>query len=201
MFPVAKPVVVDLGFIFGAAGYNADQKFESAKELAKRMVNDLYVSPNAALIGGIIYDDGARMLWRLGDTKDSSSTIYNIERIVLSRRGNNLRKAFEVARDELFALSNGARRNVPKTLVVFIDKTPRDPGLSAVAKELKTAGVKIVVVALGSEVDPTDIKELPSSEKALLRALDLSKMMNESLPSALLQSKPGMPMNFYLIFT
>ena len=155
------------------------------------MAEKYVISNNAALIGGIVYDDSARLFWKLSDGSDLKSTLYRIESLRRRRRGSNLQKALEVARDELFVLENGARRNVPKTLVVFIDGNPTGESLPVVAKELKDSGVKIIVVASGSEVDSTAIKRIVSDDANVITTPDLARTVNETLKTALLQSKPG----------
>ena len=188
--PKAKPIRVDLGFIFGADGVHADRNFNAAKDLAKRMVEKYNISKASALVGGIIYDDSARLLWKLGDAGDVRATVSKIEKLTRSRRGRNLQKALEIARDDLYNVENGARRNIPKTLVIFVDANPTGDSLPIVARELKQSGVKIVVVATSFEVDPAVAKEI-ASDKALVETPDLARTLNKTLDAVLFRSKPG----------
>ena len=185
-----KPIQVDLGFIFGADGANADRSFNAAKDLAKRMVEKYDISKDTAVVGGIIYDDSARLVWRFGDTSDVKATVSKIEELARSRSGSNLQKALEIARDDLYNVENGARRNIPKTLVIFVDVNPTGGSLPIVAKELKQSGVKIVVVATSSEVDPAVAKGIASG-KALVQTPDLARTLNESFDAVLSHSKHG----------
>ena len=155
------------------------------------MVEKYTISSSAALVGSILYDDSARLVWKFGDATNLDSTVYMIEQLRRRRRGSNLKKALEVARDELFGLENGARRNVPKTLVLFVDKNPEGELLPIVAKELKNSGVRIVVVAVGTQVDPVLVEGLASGDKDVVTTPDLSKTINETLKTVLLRSKPG----------
>ena len=191
LFILAKPIKIDLGFIFGAVGPDGDRRFSAAKDLAKRMVEKYDISNDAALFGGIVYDDSARLQWKIGDATDLKSTVYRINELTRRRRGSNLQKALEVARDELFTLENGARRNIPKTLVVFFDGNPADSSLPFIAKELKDSGVKIIVIAIGSGSAFPGMQGIASSDKDFISTPDLARMMNDTLKTALLQSKPG----------
>ena len=128
----------------------------------------------------------------MGDLVDARSTIYNIDRLQRFRNGNNVLKALEIARDDLFSLNNGARRDVPKTLIVFIDKTEaRDQRLEDTANQLKDKGIKVIVIAVGAEVDKKDVAGIASSPKGLIKPLDLSKSMQDVMSQAVEQSKPG----------
>ena len=189
---VAKPVSLDLGFVFGANGLNADTTFAQEKELAKKMIEKFDISMTSTSVGAIVYDSNARLVWRLGDLVDARSTIYNIDRLQRFRNGNNVLKALGIARDDLFSIKNGARRGVPKTLIVFIDKTEvRDQRLQDTAKQLKDKGVKVIVIAIGPEVDKKDVAGVATGTKDLIKPLDLSKSMEDVMSQAVGQSKPG----------
>ena len=183
---------LDLGFVFGVNGKNADATFAQEKELAKKMINKFDISRTSTLVGAIVYDSNARLAWRLGDVVDARSTIYNIDQLRRLRKGGNVLKALEIARDDLFSLNNGARRGVPKTLIVFIDKTEvRDQRLENTAKQLKDEGVKVIVIAIGPEVDKKDVAGITSSPKDLIKPSDLSTSVEDVILQAVQQSKPG----------
>ena len=189
---VAKPVRLDLGFVFGANGKNADNVFVQEKELAKKMIDKFDISRKSTLIAAIVYDSSARLAWKLGDLVDARSAIYNIDRLQRLRNGNNVLKALEIAQDDIFSIKKGARRGVPKTLIVFIDKTEvRDQRLEEAAKQLKDKGVKVIVIAVGPEVEKKDVAGIASSPKDLIKPSDLSESIEDMMSQAVAQSKPG----------
>ena len=178
--------------MFGVNGKNADAAFAQEKELAKKMIDKFDISRTSTLVGAIVYDAKARLAWRLGDLVDARSTIYNIDQLREPRNGSNVLKALEIARDDLFSIRSGARRGVPKTLVVFIDKTEmRDQRLQDTAKQLKDKGVKVIVIAIGPEVDKKDVAGITSCPKDLIKPGDLSKSVEDVILQAVEQSKPG----------
>ena len=188
----AKPIKIDLGIVFGSSGKNAPVTFAAEKELAKKMIEKYDISSSATLIGAISYDNDARVEWRFGDVIDAKSTVDRINRLRRSRNGNNVLKALEIARDDLFSIMNGARKDVPKTLIVFIDKTGmRDQRLEDTAKQLKDKGVKVIVIAIGPEVDKTDVAGIASSPKDVISLPDPSKPTGDVISKAVAQSLPG----------
>ena len=183
---------LNLGFVFGANGKNADATFTQEKELAKKMIDKFEISKTSTSVGAIVYDSNARLAWRLGDLVDARSNIYNIDQLRRLRKGGNVLKALEIARDDLFSLKNGARRDVPSTLILFIDKIEaRDQRLEDTANQLKDKGVKVVVIVIGPEVDKKDVAGIASSPNDLIKPLDLSKSMEDVMSQAVAQSKPG----------
>ena len=161
------------------------------------MVEKYYISSSATLIGAISYDNDARVEWRFGDAIDANSTVYKIDRLQRSRNGNNVLKALEIARDDLLSKGNGARRDVPKTLIVFVDKTEaRDQRLEDTAKLLKDKGVKVIMIAIGPEVNKKDVAGITSSPMDVISSPDPSKSTDNVVSEAVSQSMPG-KIHFY----
>ena len=183
---------LDLGILFGSNGENAPSTFAAEKELVKKMIERYDISNSAALVGAISYDNDARVEWRLGDAVDARSIVARIDRLRRLRNGNNVLRALEVARDDLFAIKNGARKDVPKTLIAFIDKTEaRDQRLEDTAKQLKDRGVKVIVITMGPEVDKKDVTGIASSPKDVISLPDPSKSAEDVISKATAQSLPG----------
>ena len=176
---------LDLGIVFGSNGENAQSTFAAEKELAKKMIEKYDISTSATLIGAISYDNDARVAWSFGDVIDAKSTIDRIDQLQRYRNGNNVLKALEIARDDLFSIKNGARRDVPKTLMVFIDKTEaRDQRLVDIAKQLKDKGVKMIVIAIGPEVDKKNVAGIASDPKDVISSSDPSKSLQDVISKA-----------------
>ena len=183
---------LDLGIVFGSNGENAPLTFAAEKELAKKMIEKYDISNSAALFGAISYDSDARLEWRFGDVIDAGSTVIRIDRLRRLRNGNNVLRALEVARDDLFSTKNGARRDVPKTLIVFIDKAEvRDQRLEDTAKRLKDKGVKVIVIAIGPEVDKKVVARIVSDPNDVVSLPDPSKSAEDIISKATAQSLPG----------
>ena len=188
----AKPIKLDLGIIFGSSGKNEPVTFAAEKELAKKMIKKYDISSSATLIGAISYDNDARVEWRFGDVIDAKSTVDKIDRLQRSKNGNNVLKALEIARDYLFAIKNGARRDTPKTLMVFIDKLEvKDQRLKDTAKQLKDNDVKLIVIAIGPEVSKKDVAGIASSPMDVILSRDPSKSKEDVISKAVAQSLPG----------
>ena len=188
----AKPIKLDLGMVFGSNGKNAPVTFAAERELAKKMIEKYDISSSATLIGAISYDNDAKVEWRFGDVIDAKSTVDRIDRLQRLRNGYNVLKALEIARDDLFSIMNGTRRDVPKTLMVFIDKSGvNDQRLEDTAKHLKDKGVKVIVIALGPEVKKKDVAGIASSPMDVISSPDPSKATEDVVSKAVAQSLPG----------
>ena len=189
---VAKKVKLDLGFVLGANGKNADDIFALEKDLSKKIVENFEISSRGTLVAAISYDNDARVEWRFGDVIDIRSTVIRIDRLRRLRSGNNVLRALEVARDNLFSIKNGARIDVPKTLIVFIDKREaRDQRLEDTAKQLQDKGVNVMVIVIGPEVSKNDVAGIASSPKDLISSPDPSKLSEDVISKSMGQLIPG----------
>ena len=199
-FISATPKSLDLGFLFGADGPSAQTMFAAEKRIAKKTVSREKISELATLVGAVIYDNGAYLGLKLGEATDLSTTLANIDRLQRRSAGNNVAMGLKVAYEELFFMKNGARYSVPKTLVVFIDKAKmRDQELERAASKLRDAGVKIIVVAVGSEVNKDALYGLTSDPAYLLTPNDLVKGVENISSTVAALTKPGKSYSTVLI--
>lgn len=70
--------------------------------------------------------------------------------------GSNLNDAFMQARISLFSEENGARPDTPKVLIVYVNNQIANADISSLgveARALQNAGVKIVLIGIGDEVN------------------------------------------------
>ncbi len=181
--------------MFGADGANADATFAAEKELIKKMIDKSDIAQSATLFGAVIYDTDANLAIRFGDVYSKENAKNAIERLQRIRAGNNLARGLEVARDRLFNEKYGARRNVAKTLIVFVDKKSSSEEINrmaTVAKQLQDSGVKMIVIGVGSEVDEKQLSALASDSTTLFKPPTLeslkdvlSKMAEASIPGKL----------------
>lgn len=180
--------------MFGADGANADATFRAEKELTKKLIDKYDIAPSAALVGAVVYDSDANLAIRFGDVQSKDNAKNAVDRLQRRRAGHNLLKGLQVARDKLFNEEYGARRSVPKTLLVFVDKKSSKAELekmAIVAKQLHDAGVKIIVVVIGREVDDKLLSPVISDGTGIVKSTNADSL-KDVLPKIIDLTKPGM---------
>ena len=191
VFVLAKALSVDIGFVFGADGPKASKRFSEQKSFAKKLIDSLVISPAAALIGGILHDSSSRIAWRIGDAQDKDTTVGIIDQLQMNGLGNDIGKAVEISRS-LFAEVNGARRKAEKILVIFLDETFKsNADLEKSVEQVKSSGVKVIVIASGTDVDEINMLALPSDSESLVKVHDLANPDDSVLPTFGNLLKPG----------
>ena len=186
--------------MFGAPGKEAANELAYQKKFVKSMLDKYDISPKTTQIGAITYGREAVVAMPLGGAANKVSTVYAINGIRIPEDGNNLTRALEVARDQLFTEKLGARRNVPKTLILFTNKKSSNlpSELANIASSLGKRGIKIVVVGIGSEVDKQQLAKLAEDKNTFFFPPSLEKMERNVLP-VVEASKPGIH-NFFTFF-
>ena len=125
------------------------------------------------------------------------STLSKIDLLARPRYGNNILASLEVARDALFSTVNGARRDVPKTLILFISKTDgADRRLEATANTMKERGINVIVIATGSDINTKDLAGIASDQTKLIVPSDLTNAVENASLTAASKSLPGSVFSF-----
>ena len=166
--------------------------FNAQIKSAKAMLDSYDISNTATLAGAITYGKAATLALPLGESRDRDSVKRKFDSLANPGSGNNMGAALQMARSSLFSQDNGAREGVPRSLVVFVsEKFSGNPAeLGSEARALKEAGVKIIAVGLGSEINKDDVASLASDNDAVFFPPSLEEMdfylypiVQASLPS------------------
>ena len=162
---------LDLGFIIGASGPQAEQIFAEQQQFIGDMLKSYTISNDATLAGIILNGITSSLPVKIGSavTMDSFtrllSGLENPRQFSGIGANGNLNDALQLARTSLFSVENGARRTVPKSLVVFRDNNQQLPddsigALGTEARALQDAGVKIIVIGIGASAKPVTLHNI-----------------------------------------
>ena len=188
---------VDLGFVFGADGPNAANDYALGRKLIIEILKKLQLSPDKSRFGLVLYGRLAAVLIRLDTFDNRDRGIKLIEELRLPSLGFALEKALELTRSNLFCVSYGARKDVPKTAIVLLNKRPDLESILAAGKLIKD-GVKVKAIAFGETSDVATLKGLTSTNKDALKISseeDIQKIAEQVLSTLL----PGMLLDFLII--
>lgn len=185
------PIKLDLGIILGATKQISEKTFEVGKDISKSIVERYRISEEETLIGAIVYGADAKVAFRFADVTDTKAILKRINGIQRGRLGNNVLKALEIARDELFEFENGARKGAAKSVIVFVDSDQdTDPRLERVSLQLKEKGIKVIVIEIGPSDGKPIASSIADSEKDVVGA-SRSDNMNEVVDEIKDIAKPG----------
>lgn len=126
------------------------------------MLKSYTISTKSTLAGAILNGNKPSLPIKFGDAVTYNYFIGLLKGLNNPANGNNLDSAFQIARTSMFSEDNGAREDVPKTLLVFVDNkvTGDVVDLGQEARALQEQGVKIVLIGTGEDVNPTDYEDI-----------------------------------------
>lgn len=148
----------------GASGPKSSTFFKREKHFVNSLLSSYVISPLATQIGAIVYGRNARVAFALNRHGSQSSLRTAIDKMRHPGDGGNIGEALQLARISLFSQENGARYNMQKSLVIFLnEKTMGDEKeLRTELQALKSSGVRFVVIGLDGNVDRRITSEIAS---------------------------------------
>ena len=160
---------LDIGFVLGAFGQNAEEDFKTQKSITKAMIDKFKISPSDTRAGFILFGQDARLVARLNLYKNERSLKALVDSLQNPGDGSRLDKALDMARSEVLFSPFGARNGVPKSLVVFVSHKSNVNPLIA-AQKLKDLGVKIITVGVGQEADVDYLESISGRKEDMVLA-------------------------------
>ena len=186
----------------GASGTNSVANFNAQTKFVKALLDRYKISNDNTVPGIIVYGENANVIIRFGQILDRDRVKRAVDILRNPGGGNNFGSALDTAQDILLKEANGARRNVAKTLLLFTDK--KNSGnvtlLYDVLKKLRDAGVKIVVVGIGNEINDLELDSIATNKDALFAPVTPKKMNTEELISKVAEAVlPGRALSYWAV--
>ena len=131
----------------------ADQ-FQSIKKFVSETVDSFDVDPMKVHVGLLTYSDTASTALKI-DQLDSKSILKQwINQLTQQGRGVSVVSALNEATHNTFTIFGGTRQSVPKAFVLLVSEgyVKNRQEVLAAANRLKSLGVKLLTVAVGSEL-------------------------------------------------
>lgn len=145
------------------------------------MFKRLEIGTNAVLPGFVVKTSNPRMLSQIGSLVTRSGSVREVNRIRNPGASNNMNNALLEVKDTLFKKENGARPDVPKSVLLFINGQSK-PLLLDTLKQLKDLNVRITVVTQGKEIDKDKTKDVMPNVDAWFFPEDLEDMKRKIKP-------------------
>lgn len=174
--------LVDVGFIVDSSGSLRNEYFKE-KDFVKSLSRALQIGPAKSQVGVVLFSHNAELKIKLSDHTDIDSFDKAVDDLPLLGSTTRIDLALKVAYDQMFAESNGARRNVPKVLVLLTDgeQTQASDAVSPVlaAAPFHEADIKVIVIGVGSGVKPAQLEGVAKSRKDLYLAENFDALISD----------------------
>lgn len=171
LFLAKEPICkadVDLGFILDSSG-SLRNEYQKEKDFLKVLAGTFGVTDTETRAGVITFSYNSEHSIKLKDHKDIESFNDAVDKIPLMGSTTRIDKALRLTQRELFLPINGARKGIPKILVLLTDGSQtqdadaEDPGV--ISRELRSAGIRLIVIGIGSGVNQTELNNIAGDAK------------------------------------
>lgn len=156
--------MVDIIFVLGARNPHASRDFDTMKKMTQEILKQ--PRPSNTRYGFVTYDDEAQTRHALNVPKEILPLLLDI--IPWLKEGTRVDKGVEKG---IEVFNEPSRPNAKKILIVFTNDrtTSSNQALDGARSKAEEAGVKIIVIGLGSRVDPAQIRRLvPDNDDVIL---------------------------------
>lgn len=182
--------MVDIAVMVGSSGQDAVEKFKAQKMFINSLINRLDISKDTGQIASVLYEKEPLIMSRIGENVDRTTTKQTFDVIRNSLFSGNMDKALRLVKDTVFSVNQGARSQAPKSILMFIDTKAIGDGkkIDQLAKEFKDQNTKLVIVALGQDIDQATLKTLAYDQQSIFFPPSLEELqkMVEPVAKALL---------------
>ena len=157
---------IELGFVVdGSSSVQAygENNFQMMKNFTKSLILSFDVSSGYTRVGFIVYSTNSTVAFTLDQYSSYNEVEEAMESILYPGGGTYTGKALDEAANNLYN-DTVVRKNVSKVLVVITDGVSTD-AVTQHAALLNDKGVLIYVVAIGQNVDHTQLTEIAHGQR------------------------------------
>ncbi|XP_041376635.1 collagen alpha-4(VI) chain-like [Gigantopelta aegis] len=153
----------DFVFLLDESGSVGAVDFETAKTFVKNVAKSFTVGPNDIQIGLDTFASYPRRHFKLNQYTTSAEIQTAIETIDYAGSSTSTADALAFMVNDSFSAASGAREGVTKIAVVITDgKSNNIAATRTQAKLARDAGITILAVGVGSNVDDTELNDIAS---------------------------------------
>ena len=160
-FLVGKPAdIFDVLLLFDGSSYLGSSHFYQTLRFAKAFLSNYNISKRETNVAAAVYANNTTVGFNFTQHFSYEAVAAAVERIpFLDEAPLNLGNALNIARQEIFP--NG-RPSVPDVLVIFVSSSLSN-GFAAISQTLRDEGVKIIVIATGSNFNIPQLEQVAST--------------------------------------
>lgn len=172
----------DLAFVVDTSGSITDENFKKQKDFVKALASSFDPTAASHQLALISYSGDAQAEVSFKDKNDYKDFKKAIDRVPHSKGRTRLDKALELASSQLFTASGGTRPSKRKVMIILTDgRQSQDYDnvpLTVAVRPLRELGVRIFAVAIGDEVDLSELNQMTDSKDDVIPVSDFDDLAN-----------------------
>ena len=140
-----------------------------------------------SLTGGhvsvVLFADNPVLEIKLSEFYDVVAFNSAVDRLPYNGGGTRIDKALNFAYNDMFNVANGMRTTVPKTVILMTDGQNNlddwTPPQNVIKTDFDNAGIKIIVIGIGSNVKDVELLELVDDPSNFLKTDNFSTLTSD----------------------
>jgi uncharacterized protein YegL len=181
-FSAACNMDMDIVFIIDRSGSIGDDNFNLTKQFVKNVVGNFVVDETGVHVALIAFDDNAAVEFRLTDHLSNSEVSAAVDAVQYTAGGTNFDNALQLVLGDIFASGNGARSTDDAVQVVIfitdgVDNYDQQQVI-ADADAIRTAGIRLMTVGIGENVDNVALLNITDSTENCFSASDFNQLVS-----------------------
>ena len=144
---------------------------------------------------GVTIGNNAQIIFPFIQRQNNAIIKSNIKRITNPGSSSVSKEDITTVLDKVFSAENGARRDTPQTVLLFVNKNTDFYTVAQKLKTMKSSGINIVVIAVGDDVDKTKLTPLVDAKDQLF---SLDDNIFDLLEPVVIQTLPGNSIQFLI---
>ena len=150
----------DVLLLFDGSSYLGSSDFYQTLLFAKAFLSNYNIPKRETNVAAAVYANNTTVGFNFTQHFSYEAVAAAVERIpFLDETPLNLGNALNIARQEIFP---AGRPNVPDVLVIFVSSSLSN-GFAAISQTLRDEGVKIIVIATGSNFNIPQLEQVAST--------------------------------------
>jgi Mg-chelatase subunit ChlD len=170
----------DVGFLLDSSG-SLKADYQREKDFMKTLTKSFGISKHGSRASVITFSGKADLSIKFNHHYDTATFNNAVDRIPYLDDITRLDLALRRAQSQMFLPENGARLDAQDVLILLTDGAQTEgngaehPG--DIANELRKSGVKILVVGIGSETNPTELEHMAGNRSNVYSAKSFDELM------------------------
>ena len=173
---------IDVGFIVDSSG-SLRSEYSKEKDFVSQVVEGFGISRSGTKAGLVLFSRNAELCVKFDQFNNVADFQNAVDNLPLMGMTTRIDKALKVAYDQLFSTENGMRPKTPKVVILLTDGEQTQDA-DAIAPSLAVmpfheAGIKVMVVGIGSGVKPAELASIVKSPSNLYFAKDFDQLKSK----------------------
>ena len=157
---------LDIYFVMDESGSVGSFNYQLMKQFVYNTVNEFDIGADETQVGVISFSSSAQVQFYLNTYHDKSALLTAINNLPYSGGGTDTAAALNLLRQSGFTPANGGRpltQAIPRVAVVITDgQSNSGTATAAAAQSAHDAGITILAVGIGSNVDNNELTAIAS---------------------------------------